>query len=139
MRVACTILGLALAAGGSRADADVELVEDSAMPSTDAFFFTQTFEGGDVFGSGGWKKSGSSKYAGQPVSVELDSGAKDTSMLFKSANKHYGVGSKFAKYAPSFLPWLPPPPTPPHQPRPPPSHARPGAVSRTPPTPALWT
>ena len=139
MRVACILL--AVAAAGSRADADVELVEESAMPSTDAFFFSETFEDGDVFGSGGWKKSGNDKYQGQPVSVELDSGVKDTSMLFKSANKHYGVGSKFAKYAPSFLPWLPPPtPTPPpHQPRSPPSHARHGAVSRTPPTPALWT
>eukprot|EP00618_Florenciella_parvula_P001488 CAMPEP_0119510268 /NCGR_PEP_ID=MMETSP1344-20130328/29302_1 /TAXON_ID=236787 /ORGANISM="Florenciella parvula, Strain CCMP2471" /LENGTH=539 /DNA_ID=CAMNT_0007547179 /DNA_START=28 /DNA_END=1647 /DNA_ORIENTATION=+ len=94
MRVACILL--AVAAAGSRADADVELVEESAMPSTDAFFFSETFEDGDVFGSGGWKKSGNDKYQGQPVSVELDSGVKDTSMLFKSANKHYGVGSKFA-------------------------------------------
>lgn len=54
--------------------------ETAAAPS---FLFLEEF----TSGLGPFAKSDSSKYAGQPVSV------KDGSILFKDANKHYGVSA----------------------------------------------
>lgn len=68
--------------------------------SIDKFFFSETFEGEDVFQTGKWVKSRGPKYDGQPVKIkpshlpapgfEDDKGVQLTQEL-----KHYGFSSKF--------------------------------------------
>jgi len=58
--------------------------QEGESPATPSFLFLEEFDSGSIEP---FVKSGSSKYSGQQVSV------KDGSILFKDANKHYGVSA----------------------------------------------
>mmetsp|Transcript_2830 Transcript_2830/g.6312 ORF Transcript_2830/g.6312 Transcript_2830/m.6312 type:complete len:517 (-) Transcript_2830:315-1865(-) len=68
------------------------------VPSTDAFFYAETFQNGLA-----WTKTSSAEYAGQPVEVDKDPSLKaspfgeDRSLVLLQEAKKYGVAGAFKR------------------------------------------